>query len=183
VEEVSKSPYWADTAIFIVEDDAQDGADHVDAHRSPALVISAYNRPGAVIHEFHNTVSLIRTLELCIGLPPMNFLDANATPMDIFTTAPDLRPYEAQMPKVALDNLYPPEKPNAGMAYYMRLTGEQDLSRADLADPQVMNEIIWYSVARERAMPGIARLPAFELMKQGIREEARRAENDRSAEE
>jgi YVTN family beta-propeller protein len=183
VEEVSKSPFWADTAIFIVEDDAQDGADHVDAHRSPALVISAYNRPGAVIHEFHNTVSLIRTLELCIGLPTMNFLDANATPMDIFTTTPDLRPFQAQMPKVALDNLYPPDKPNAAMAYYMRLTSEQDLSRADMADPQAMNEIIWYSVTHESSIPGIARLPAFELMKQGIREEAKTQENERSAEE
>ncbi|HMJ08323.1 MAG TPA: beta-propeller fold lactonase family protein, partial [Pyrinomonadaceae bacterium] len=77
VEEVSKSPFWKDTAIFIVEDDAQDGPDHVDAHRSPAIVISAYNRPGALIHDLHNTVSLIRTMELCLGLPPMNFLDAN----------------------------------------------------------------------------------------------------------
>jgi hypothetical protein len=62
VEAVSESPYWQDTAIFIVEDDAQDGPDHVDAHRAPALVISAYNRPGAYIHTFHNTVSLIRTM-------------------------------------------------------------------------------------------------------------------------
>jgi YVTN family beta-propeller protein len=183
VEEVSKSPYWADTAIFIVEDDAQDGPDHVDAHRSPALVISAYNRPGPMIHEFHSTVSLIRTLELCIGLAPMNFLDANATPMDIFTTTPDLRAFQAQMPKVALDNLYPPDKPNAAMAYYMQLTSGQDLSRADMADPQAMNAIIWYSVMHDRIMPGIARLPAFELMRQGIREEAKEEVRDRSAEE
>ena len=61
VEAVSASSYWRDTAIFIVEDDAQDGPDHVDAHRSPALVVSAYNRPGALVHTYHNTVSLIRT--------------------------------------------------------------------------------------------------------------------------
>ncbi len=60
VEAVSNSPYWKDTAIVVVEDDAQDGPDHVDAHRSVALVISAYNRPGALVHEFHNTVSLIQ---------------------------------------------------------------------------------------------------------------------------
>jgi hypothetical protein len=62
VQEVSSSPYWKDTAIFVVEDDAQNGPDHVDAHRSPALVISAYNRPGALVHQYHSTVSLIRTM-------------------------------------------------------------------------------------------------------------------------
>ncbi|MGH9945732.1 MAG: bifunctional YncE family protein/alkaline phosphatase family protein, partial [Pyrinomonadaceae bacterium] len=79
VQDVSNSPYWKDTAIFIVEDDAQDGPDHVDAHRSPALVISAYNRHGILVHDLHNTVSLIRTIELCLGIAPRNFLDANAT--------------------------------------------------------------------------------------------------------
>lgn len=169
VEAVSKSPYWQDTAIFVVEDDAQDGPDHVDAHRSPGFVISAYNRPGALVHEFHNTVSLIRTLELCLGMPPMNFLDANATPIDIFTGKADLRPFEAQMPVVALDNLYPPDRPSARMAYYMRLTDRQDLSHPDMANPRELNEIIWFSVKGDAAMPGIARLPAFELMTAGIK--------------
>ncbi|MFL6373158.1 MAG: bifunctional YncE family protein/alkaline phosphatase family protein, partial [Pyrinomonadaceae bacterium] len=181
VEDVSKSPYWADTVIFVLEDDAQDGPDHVDAHRSPALVISAYNKPGALVHEFHSTVSLIRTLELCIGLKPMNFLDEHATPMAIFTSTPDLRPFAAQLPNVAMDNLYPPEKPNAAMAYYMRLTGKQDLSHADMADPAAMNEIIWYSVMRGRGMPGVARLPGYELMKLGLR--AKSEEDERSGEE
>ena len=84
VEAVSNSPYWKDTCIAVVEDDAQDGPDHVDAHRSVALLISAYNRPGALVHEFHNTVSLIRTIELLLGMEPMNQLDATATPIDIF---------------------------------------------------------------------------------------------------
>ena len=108
VEAVSHSPYWADTAIFVVEDDAQDGPDHVDAHRSPALVISAYNRPGALVHDYHNTVSLIRTMEILLGLSPMNLLDANATPIDIFQAKPDLRPYDAALPVVAPDNLITP---------------------------------------------------------------------------
>ncbi len=171
VQEVSNSPYWADTAIFVVEDDAQDGPDHVDAHRSPALVISAYNRPGSLVHEFHNTVSLIRTLELCIRLEPMNFLDANATPIDIFTAKADLRPFTAQLPTLALDNLFPPEKPSAKMAYFMNLTDRQDLSHPDMADPHVLNEIIWYSVKGSGKMPGIARLPAFDLMTAGIKPE------------
>jgi len=180
VEEVSKSPYWKDTAIFVVEDDAQDGPDHVDAHRSPGFVISAYNRPGALVHEFHNTVSLIRTLELCLGLPPMNFLDANATPIDIFTATPDLRPFKAQMPIVALDNLYPPAKPTAAMLKYMRLTDQQDLNHADMANPRQLNEIIWFSVKGEIPIPGIARLPAFELMTAGMKpeDEIEAAEDD-----
>ena len=169
VEEVSKSPYWNDTAIFVVEDDAQDGPDHVDAHRSPALVISAYNRPGSLVHEFHNTVSLIRTLELCLGIAPMNFLDANATPIDIFTSKADLRPFAAQLPNVALDNLFPLEKPTGKMAYFMNLTDKQNLTHPDMADPRELNEIIWFSVKRDAEMPGVARLPAFELMTAGIK--------------
>ncbi|MEZ5428936.1 MAG: bifunctional YncE family protein/alkaline phosphatase family protein [Pyrinomonadaceae bacterium] len=170
VEEVSRSPYWRDTAIFIVEDDAQDGPDHVDAHRSPALVISAYNRPGALVHDFHNTVSLIRTMEICLGLPPMNFLDAHAVPIDIFTDKPNFEPFRAQMPEVALDNLYPPEEPTEAMLRYMKLTEKQDLRHQDMADPRELNEIIWFSVRGESVpMPGIARLPAYDVMTTGIR--------------
>ena len=183
VEEVSKSPYWKDTAIFIVEDDAQDGSDHVDAHRSPGFVISAYNRSGALVHEFHNTVSLIRTMELCLGLPPMNFLDANATPIDIFTTTADLRPYSARLPTVALDNLFPPEKPSIAMLDYMRLTDQQDLKHADMANPRVLNEIIWFSVKGEIPMPGIARLPAFELMTAGVKPESEEEEAEADEDE
>lgn len=169
VEDVSKSPYWADTAIFVVEDDAQDGPDHVDAHRSPGLVISAYNRPGALVHEFHNTVSLIRTMELCLGISPMNFIDANATPIDIFTSKADLRPYVAELPIIALDNLYPPTRPLGTMAYYMDLTDRQDLKHEDMADPRQLNEIIWFSVKGDVEMPVAVRMPAFDLMTAGVK--------------
>ncbi len=170
VEEVSNSPYWKDTAIFIVEDDAQDGADHVDAHRSPALVISAYNRKGTLIHDFHNTVSLIRTLEICLNLPPMNFLDAHASPIDIFTAQADLSPYKAELPEIAFGNLFPPPKPSEAMLKFMKLTDEQNLSRADLANPRELNEIIWFSVKGTSApMPEISRLPVFDVMTAGIK--------------
>jgi YVTN family beta-propeller protein len=170
VEEVSKSPYWKDTAIFVVEDDAQDGPDHVDAHRSPAFVISAYNRPGALVHEFHSTVSLIRTMELCLGLPPMNLLDANATPIDIFTNTPNFSPYEARLPNVALDNLMPPQNPSRAMLHYMGMTDRQDLAHADMANPLELNEIIWFSVKGEsQSMPEISRLPAFDLLTAGLK--------------
>jgi hypothetical protein len=171
VEAVSNSPYWKDTAIAVVEDDAQDGPDHVDAHRSVALLISAYNRPGALIHEFHNTVSLIRTIELLLGIEPMNQLDATATPMNIFRSEPDLRSYKVLLPNVALDNLVNPPARDAATAYFMRLTDEQDLEHADMADPEVLNRIIWFSVRGNVPMPEVKRLPAFEAMRLGLREE------------
>lgn len=168
VEEVSKSPYWKDTAIFVVEDDAQDGPDHVDAHRSPALVISAYNRPGVLVHAFHSTVSLIRTIELCLGMPPMNLLDANATPIDIFTNVPNFDPFQAKLPNVSLDNLTPPANPSRAMLRFMEMTARQDLAHADVADPRELNEIIWFSVRGEEQMPEISRLPAFDLLRAGL---------------
>jgi len=172
VEAVSRSPYWKDTAIFILEDDSQNGPDHVDMHRSPAFVISAYNRPGASIHEFHNTVSLIRTMEILLGLPPMNQLDAAAAPIDIFRDQADPRPYQAIMPDVALDNLIVPAARDARTAYWMKRTQEQNLAKPDQADADTLNRIIWYSV-RGDSYPEhrIAHLPAFDLMLVGLRRE------------
>ncbi len=183
VEAVSSSPYWKDTAIFVVEDDAQDGPDHVDCHRSVALLISAYNRPGALVHEFHNTVSFIRTLELLLGMEPMNLLDSTAVPVDIFRREPDLRPYKAVLPTIALDNLITQEPRDAAALYWMRRTAEQDIEHADMADPRVLNEAIWFS-ARGGAsrMPEPARLPAFDAMRLGLRAEAEDEEDDDKAE-
>jgi len=173
VEAVSTSPYWRDTAIFVIEDDAQDGPDHVDAHRSPALVISAWNRPGVLVHEFHNTVSLVRTLELLLGLAPMNQLDANAVPIDVFRDEPDLTPYRAVLPEVALDNLLNPPASNERDAYWIERSLEQNMAHADMADPRTLNEIIWYSVRGESAaMPAVVRLPACDAMRAGLAREA-----------
>ena len=178
VEAVSSSPYWKETAIFIVEDDAQDGPDHVDAHRAPALVISAYNRPGALVHEFHNTVSMIRTMELLLGMEPMNQLDASAAPIDLFRDEADLRPYKALLPDVSLDNLMNQLARDAATAYWIQRTAEQNLAHADMADPRVLNEIIWFSVRGAKSpLPEIARLPAFDAMRAGIAEEAEEQSN------
>jgi len=171
VEAVSNGPYWKDTAIVVVEDDAQDGPDHVDAHRSVALVISAYNKPGALVHEFHNTVSLIRTIEILLGIEPMNQLDATAIPINIFRSTPDLRPYKALLPNVALDNLVTPPARDAATAYWMRMSAEQDLEHADMADPEILNRIIWFSVRGNTPMPSIARLPAFDAMRLGLQDD------------
>jgi YVTN family beta-propeller protein len=173
VEAVANSPYWKDTAIFVVEDDAQDGPDHVDCHRAPALVISAYNRPGTLVHELHTTVSLIRTMEILLGMQPMNQLDASSAPIDIFQDKPDLRPYKAMLPDVAMNNLTVPARASdATQAYWMKRTAEQDLEHADMADDRVMNEIIWYSVRGAGSrMPTVARLPAFDALREGIAEQ------------
>ena len=180
VEAVSNSPYWKDTAIVVVEDDAQDGPDHVDAHRSVALLISAYNRPGALIHDFHNTVSLIRTIELLLGIEPMNQLDATATPINIFRAEADLRPYKALLPDVALDNLITPPARDASTAFWMQRTSEQDLAHADMADPEVLNRIIWFSVKGNTPMPSINRLPAFDAMRLGLQEEREEIAEERA---
>jgi YVTN family beta-propeller protein len=166
VQEVSSSPYWKDTAIFVLEDDAQDGADHVDAHRSPALVISAYNRPGVLVHQYHNTVSLVRTMELLLGMPPMNQLDAAASPIDVFQSEADMRRYKAVLPEVALNNLLVQPAADRETARYIRQSEQQNFASEDLANPRILNRIIWYSVrGRDDAYPRITRLPVFDVMR------------------
>jgi hypothetical protein len=97
VESVSKSKYWPETAIFVLEAAAQNGKDHVDSHRSPAFVLSPYTRRGAVDSSRYNTLSMLRTIELILGLRPMTQFDAGAKPMtSVFQTTPNLTPYAAQ---------------------------------------------------------------------------------------
>jgi YVTN family beta-propeller protein len=166
VQAVSSSPYWKDTAIFVLEDDSQDGADHVDAHRSPALVISAYNRPGALIHQYHSTVSLIRTMELLLGMPPMNQLDASASPMDIFQSTPDLTPYKAVLPEVATTNVLVEPSADRETARYIRQSEQQNFISEDLANPQILNRIIWFSARGDtQPYPATAQLPVYDVMR------------------
>lgn len=167
VQEVSASPYWKDTAIFVLEDDAQNGPDHVDAHRSPALVISAYNRPGALVHSYYSTVSLIRTMEILLGMPPMNQLDASATPIDVFQSTPDLTPYRAILPTVSLKNLItsPPPPSDSESAQMIRRSLQQNFDGPDLADPDLLDRIIWFSVRGRAPYPAAGRLPVFDAMR------------------
>lgn len=168
-EAVSSSAYWKDTAIFVIEDDAQSGPDHVDSHRSVALVISAYNKPGALIHKFHSTVSMIRTMELLLGISPMNQLDASAIPMDIFQDKPDLTPYKAVLPTIAADNLLTQKPRDQATARWMRKSMQQDFEHADMADPQTLNAIIWFACRGGNSkMPQSAALPAYQTMRLGI---------------
>lgn len=154
VEAVSHSPYWDDTAIFILEDDAQDGADHVDAHRSIALVISKYS-PGSsshpyVDHNFYTTVSVIHTMEALLGLPPMNNNDALAPLMSPLFSG-------SGQPAFAADY----RNRNTGLIYRVNSAGAPgarqslnlDFTHADAAPAQVLNAILWRDRMGSRPMP------------------------------
>jgi WD40 repeat protein len=149
VEGVSKSKFWKDTAIFVVEDDAQNGSDHVDAHRTVALVISPYCRRGVVDSNLYSTTSMLRTMELILGLKPMSQFDAAARPMfGSFQARPDLTAYRATPPAVDLE-----EKNNAA-AWGTGLSRQFDLTKEDAADDLQLNEVIWRSVrGANSAMP------------------------------
>jgi len=169
VEAISSSVYWKDTAVFIVEDDAQAGPDHVDSHRSVGLAISAYNRPGALIHNFHSTVSMIRTIEMLLGIAPMNQLDASAVPMDIFQETPDLTPYKAVLPTIAADNLMTQKPKDKATAEWMKKSNRQNFAHADMADPKVLNAVIWFACTGSGSnLPQTAQLPAYQAMRLGI---------------
>jgi YVTN family beta-propeller protein len=141
VEAVSKSKFWKETAIFVVEDDAQNGSDHVDAHRTVALVISPYCRMKTVDSSLYSTASMLRTMELILGLKPMTQFDAAALPMyNSFSPEPDFAPYKHLANNVPLDTLNMPD------AWGAKLSATFDLSKEDAADDLLLNEVIWRSV-------------------------------------
>jgi hypothetical protein len=150
VEAVSKSPEWAKTCIMVIEDDAQSGPDHVDGHRTVFMAISPYTRRGYVDSTFQTTVSMIRSMELMLGLPPMNRFDAMAYPMEAcFTDQADLRPYSKVMNNIDLAERNPGsagKKMTALDKYWMDKTLELDWSHLDAADPYWLNRINWYTM-------------------------------------
>jgi len=150
VEAVSRSRFWKQTAIFVLEDDAQSGPDHIDSHRSLAFVISPYVRRRSVDSSFYNTVSMLRTMELILGLPPMTHFDAAAQPMyTAFTSTPDLSPYQAEMPRVSLTERNPDR--GALAARSLRL----DFSEADRIDDAELNDILYLALQGRPAPPPV----------------------------
>jgi len=140
VEAISHSRFWSQTAIFIVEDDAQNGPDHVDAHRTVALVVSPYTKRAAVDSTLYSTCSMLRTMELILGLQPMSQFDAAACPMfNSFRGTPDLRPYEAAPLKVDWSQLNPINGWGARMKHL-------NFAKEDAVDDQLLNEMVWRSV-------------------------------------
>ena len=141
VEAISRSRFWNESAIFVLEDDAQNGPDHVDAHRSPALVISPFAKRRVVDSTLYTTSGMLRTMELILGLEPMSQYDAAATPMyNAFQPAPVLTPYKALPPRVSID-----EK-NVSTAWGAEASMRMNLREADLAPELELNEIIWRSI-------------------------------------
>ncbi|MFL5542079.1 MAG: bifunctional YncE family protein/alkaline phosphatase family protein [Longimicrobiaceae bacterium] len=159
VEALSRSPFWASTVMFVLEDDAQNGPDHVDSHRSPLLVISPYNRPG-VIHRFANTTDVLRTIEEILGLESLSQFDHYGRPLrDIWAAEPDLSPYLALFPTIPLDAKNPPNTPAAAA------TARLDLRTEDAADEDLFNRILWSVIkGPEVPYPGTRRIPAAELL-------------------
>ncbi len=149
VEAVSRSRFWKDTCIFVVEDDPQNGFDHIDGHRTVALVVSPYTRRGYVDSTNYNQTSMMRTIELILGLPPMNQFDSTATPMHTcFADKPDLRPYEASRNRIPLGRLNPKlsEIRDPRQRYWAVRSIEQPLDEIDQADEDTLNRVLWHAV-------------------------------------
>lgn len=156
IEALSNSAYWKNTVVFVLEDDAQDGPDHVDSHRSPLLVISAYNR-GKVFHRFANTTDVLATIEDILGLGRMSQFDHYGRPLrEIWETTPDLTPYRALTPSVPLNELNP--KRGAMAEASKKLT----LRKEDTSDDDVFNRILWTTIKGDRPYPGTRRMSALD---------------------
>jgi DNA-binding beta-propeller fold protein YncE len=157
VEAVSESPIWESTAIFVIEDDAQDGPDHVDAHRSTCYVISPHIKANTVDQSFYNTDSVLKTIEMLLGLPPMSQYDAVANPiLDFGESASNIGPFNAILP--AHDIIC--EKTPALVKLKLKdprrklalLSSRMDFTRADSAPSGLLNEILWKSVKGANAV-------------------------------
>ena len=160
VEAIAHSPYWDDTAFFILEDDAQNGADHVDAHRSVVLVVSKYSPRRAkplVDSTFYTTVSVLRTMEELLDLPPMNNNDAFAPAMaPLFTGAGDQPPFEADYRNRDNGLLYQANGPQAPGA---QESSRMDFTHEDRADPRVLNVILWRDAMGNKPLPAMLAHP------------------------
>jgi DNA-binding beta-propeller fold protein YncE len=150
VERVSKSKFWPSTAIFVLEDDSQSGPDHVDSHRSPAFVISPYTKRKYVDSSLYNTTSVLRTIELILGMEPMTVFDAGARPMgNCFQQKPDLTPYKSEPPQVSLTDKNPASSPTAERSLKLNFNG------SDLNDDDELNDILWLAIKGTQPPPPV----------------------------
>lgn len=167
VEHISKSSIWAQSAIFILEDDAQNGPDHVDAHRSIAFVVSPYTKRNYLDHTMYSTSGMLRTIELILGLPPMSQYDAAATPMyRSFMAKADLRPYQAVPVAVDLNAT------NQLATRWSKISEGFNFAEVDLNDDRLFNEVLWKGLKGDAAeMPAPRRSAFVKLEEKGDREE------------
>jgi YVTN family beta-propeller protein len=151
VDAISHSSIWSQSAIFVTEDDAQDGADHVDSHRSPALVISPWAAHGAVVHSRYDQYSMLRTLELIAGIDPLSLNDALATPMyDAFISGaqkPDATPYNVRVPAYDIGRI------NSAGAANAALSNRLPWNRLDAVPQEISDQILWSTVHGTASKP------------------------------
>jgi YVTN family beta-propeller protein len=153
---LSQSPIWKESVVFILEDDAQNGPDHIDAHRSPVYVAGGYVKRNAVVHTMYSTSGVLRTIELILGLPPMSQYDAAATPMyECFDNTPNSTPYTVKPAQVALDIR------NPGTSKTAKKSALFNLKKEDAVPDRDMNEAIWKAVKGEDAEMPAPKRSAF----------------------
>jgi YVTN family beta-propeller protein len=158
IDALSHSPFWRDTAVFVVEDDAQAGPDHVDSHRSVLLMISAWNR-GGLVHRFVNTTDVLATMEEILGLDSLSQFDHYGRPMrGLFAENPDLTPYDTIKPGVPLDE----KNPESAQSKQSALL---DFSRADAIDDATLNLILWRTIKGDVPYPGPTRAAVGEILR------------------
>jgi hypothetical protein len=156
VEYLSKSPVWKESVVFILEDDAQDGADHVDAHRSPAYVAGGFVKRHFVDHTLYSTTSMLRTIELILGLPPMSQYDAAATPMwRCFSPTPDMTPFSSLPANIDFN-----EKNTAWNELAKKSAGF-DFTKEDRVPESQFNEVLWKGIKGINAIVPSPRRAAF----------------------
>lgn len=155
VEAISHSRFWTNTCIISIEDDPQDGWDHVSGYRTTAFVASPYTRRGEVVRNNYNQTSILRTIELILGLPPMNQMDASASPMSAcFTERPDFTPFNAVPNQVPLDELNPPAKAvyDPVQRHYAQMSATLPLEKADACPEDLLNRILWHAQKGSHAL-------------------------------
>src|SRR5262249_147956 len=150
VEGVSRSKFWSSTAIFVLEDDAQNRPDHVDSHPSPAFVISPFVKRRTVDSSMYNTTSVLRTIEYLLELRPMTHFDAGARPMSAsFEATLDAAPYTAEKPRIALDDRNPAATPAA------QRSARMNFDDADMIDDDELNDILWLAIRKDAPPPPV----------------------------
>ncbi|WP_448103814.1 alkaline phosphatase family protein [Pedobacter panaciterrae] len=159
LEHLSHSPIWKESVVFILEDDAQNGPDHVDAHRSPAYVVGPYVKRNTAVHTMYSTSGFLRTMELILGLPPMSQYDAAAVPLfECFTSTPDFKPYTVKQPLIDLDTR------NVANNESSRRSEQFNFAKEDAAPDLDLNEVVWKSVKGEHSVMPAPKRSAFVIL-------------------
>lgn len=159
LEHLSHSPIWKESVVFVLEDDAQNGPDHIDAHRSPVFVAGPYVKRNTVLNHMYSTSGVLRTMELILGLPPMSQYDDAAIPLyDCFTSKPDFTPFVAKAAQVNL------EQRNVAVNESSRRSELFNFAKEDAIPDLELNEVVWKSVKGENSLMPAPKRSAFVIL-------------------